>query len=87
MSLRGLSFERRKCLPVRFGETEFPYAMEVPLLVADELPVVCLSVAEVTELHQARILAQLRQADWRRGLLVNFNVTCLVRGVRRCVID
>jgi hypothetical protein len=59
--------------------------VEIPLLVSGELPVVCLSVSQLTQLHQARLLARLRQGDWPCGLLLNFNVPTLPSGIRRVV--
>ncbi len=85
LSLREIAFERAKRLPARFRELEIAEAVKIPLLVAGELPVVCLSVSQLTPLHQARLLARLRQGGWRSGLLVNFNVDSLTQGIRRVV--
>ena len=85
LSLRGIAFERARKFAARFRDVEIAEAVEIPLLVAGELPVVCLSVAEVTPLHQARLLARLRQGGWRSGLLLNFNVSSLPQGIRRVV--
>jgi GxxExxY protein len=85
LSVRGIAFERAKRLPARFRELEIAGAVEIPLLVAGELPVACLSVAELTALDQARMLARLRQGGWPSGLLLNFNVSSLPEGIRRVV--
>ncbi|MCU0873102.1 MAG: GxxExxY protein [Pirellulaceae bacterium] len=85
LSVRGIAFERAKKLPARFRELEIAEAVEIPLLVAGELPVACLSVAELTGLDQARLLARLRQGGWPSGLLLNFNVSSLPGGIRRVV--
>jgi GxxExxY protein len=85
LSLRQIRFERKMSLPARFETVEIAGAVEIPLVVRDELPVICLSVPELTRLHQARLLARLRQGLWRSGLLINFNVTALDKGIRRVV--
>ena len=84
LSLRGIAFERARSFRRRTGTWRCG-GVEIPLFVAGELPVVCLSVAEVTPLHQARLLARLRQGGWRSGLLLNFNVSSLPQGIRRVV--
>jgi GxxExxY protein len=43
------------------------------------------SVDDLTPVHQAQILSYLQQTGLRVGLLINFNVTRLVNGIRRFV--
>lgn len=85
LSLRGIQFEREKRFAARFLEVEIAEAVTIPLLVSRELPVVCLSVPKLTPLHQARLLARLRQGGWSSGLLLNFNVRAFSQGIRRVV--
>jgi GxxExxY protein len=85
LSLRGIAFERAKKLPARYRDVEIAEAVEIPLLAGWELPVVCLSVAKLTPLHHARLLARLRQGGWPSGLLLNFNVSTLPQGIRHVV--
>ena len=85
LAVRGIAFERKKLLPARCRDVEIPAAVEIPLLVAGELPVMCLSVLRLTPLHHATLLARLKQGDWKSGLLINFNVTGLRKGIRRVV--
>jgi GxxExxY protein len=85
LSVRGIRFERGKTLSARFRGVEIADAVPIPLLVSSELPVVCLSVPQLTPLHQARLLARLRQGEWPIGLLLNFNVTSLTQGIQRVV--
>lgn len=83
LAVRGIAFERAKRLPARFRELEIAGAVEIPLLVGGQLPIVCLSVVELTPLHEARLLARVRQGGWPSGLLLNFNVSSLPGGIRR----
>jgi|GEM_PF-3638739 GxxExxY protein len=41
---------------------------------------------EVLPLHEAQLLTYLRLGGWRVGLLLNFNVPVLKRGIRRLVL-
>jgi GxxExxY protein len=85
LSLRGVKFERKIKLPARFRDITVADAVKIPLLVGGEMPVVCLSVPELTLLHRARLLGRLRQGGWRSGLLLNYNVTSFSKGMRRVV--
>ena len=83
LSLRSLAFERACQVPLRFEGHELERCAEIPLVVAGEVPVFCLSVASLTPLHEARLLARLRQTDWSYGFLLNFNAQTLAQGIRR----
>ena len=85
LSLRGLRFQREQPLPLKFLDVEIPSATKVPLIVEGQIPVECLSVAELQPLHTARLLSRIRQGKWRSGLLINFNARNLSKGVKRVV--
>jgi GxxExxY protein len=83
--LRRLPFQRKQTLPLRLGETTLLHRLEIPLLVCDQIPVVALSLLELTPLHEARLLSCLRQANLPFGLIINFNVNSLTHGIRRII--
>jgi hypothetical protein len=55
-------------------------------LLAEWRDVFCLSVAALTPLHEALLLARLRQTQWPSGFLLNFNAPTLDRGIRRLTL-
>lgn len=81
--LRGIAFERGCEVPLRFEDRVLSQCARVPLLVAGQVPVFCLSVASLTPLHEARLLARLRQNQWPYGFLLNFNARTMIEGIRR----
>ena len=84
LSRRHLRFERKKPLVVRHAGADLKTPNELRLLVEGRLPVECLSVAKLSDLHVARLLARLRQHGWPEGLLFNFNAPLLGKGgIRR----
>lgn len=85
LSQHRIRFRRKHPLQVCFKGAPLPSPVEVPLLVEHEMPVMCLSVDQLTNLHTARLLALLRQGNWQRGLILNFNALSLVEGLRRVV--
>ena len=57
--------------------------LRLDLLVDRQLVVELKSVEMLTSIHQAQLLSYLRATNLSLGLLINFNVTQLVRGIKR----
>ncbi|MDE2858318.1 MAG: GxxExxY protein [Chloroflexota bacterium] len=53
------------------------------LLVEGRVVVELKSVKELTPIHEAQLIAYLKLANIKAGLLINFNVLTLKKGVRR----
>jgi GxxExxY protein len=85
LSVRSLGFERSQALPVRFRDIELPKPAEIDVVVEGELPLMIVSVTEITPLLEARLLGRLRIGGWKHGLLVNFSEKRLASGIRRLV--
>ncbi len=82
---RGMGFVSELPLPVRYKGTELDGVLRIDLLVEQELVVELKAVEAVLPVHCSQVLTYLRVGDFTRGLLINFNVTKLVNGVRRFV--
>ena len=54
---------------------------EIPFVVAKDLPVFPMCVDTVTTVHTAAALARLRPGAWKEGLMVNFNVGTMIKGI------
>ena len=80
---RKIPFTRQHLIPLFFDGHPLGQSSEVSLLVGDGVPVQCLSVTDLNALHEARLLARIRQGNWPYGLLLNFNAPTLTRGIRR----
>ncbi|MDR3638387.1 MAG: GxxExxY protein [Isosphaeraceae bacterium] len=86
LGLRRLPFEREKPIAVFFkghavGEGRLDF------LVAGRLVVELKAVEALTPLHQAQVLSYLKTTNLPLGLLTNFNVPLLSRGVRRVILS
>ncbi|HEU4828878.1 MAG TPA: GxxExxY protein [Gemmatimonadales bacterium] len=62
-------------------------ASGLDLLVENEVIVELKTVPEILPLHKAQLLTYLKLTGKGLGLLINFNVEFLVRGVRRVIHD
>ena len=73
-------------LPIRYKGEQLDYGYRVDLVVRECLLVEIKSVQELLPIHEAQMLTYLRLSTISAGLLINFNVTQLHRGVRRLLI-
>jgi GxxExxY protein len=86
LTTRQIRFEKEKQLPLLLdGEPLIAHA-EVPLLIEGEVPVLSISAESITPLHVSTALARLRQGGWRQGLILNFNSTTMLGGLKRVVL-
>ncbi|MBK7896032.1 MAG: GxxExxY protein [Anaerolineaceae bacterium] len=80
---RGLKIEQQKELPIVYGEVKLDCGYRLDLFVEGLVIVELKAVERLAPIHEAQLLSYLKLADCRLGLLINFNVTLLKRGIRR----
>ena len=85
LSLRNIPFERQVHLPIEYKEIKLDCAYRIDVLV-DQLVIVELkAVKELHPIDEAQLLTYLRMKKLWLGLLINFNVTLLKKGIKRIV--
>ena len=82
---RALAFVAEKSIPVVYKKLVLAGAYRIDFLVEDAIVVEIKSVEIVPSVHYAQVLTYLRLTDKRVGLLINFNVGLLIKGVKRIV--
>ncbi|MCU0493743.1 MAG: GxxExxY protein [Chloroflexaceae bacterium] len=85
LQLRNVVFERQKPLPVNYKGILLDCSYRLDLLVRAAVVVEIKAVEEVLPIHEAQLLTYLRLGGWNVGLLINFNVPILKRGIKRLV--
>ena len=80
----GIPFESEKRVPVRYRNSLLGHH-QLDLLVDSQLVVEIKSVDAIHGAHIAQLVSYLRVAGCRVGLLANFNVPILARGLRRVI--
>jgi GxxExxY protein len=80
---RGIPFEQDKTVPIRYRDLVLVTGLQLELVVGGELIVEAVSVDRVTEWRRAQLHTHVRLSGCAAGLLINFNVAELKRGVRR----
>lgn len=85
LNLRGMTFERQKAMPVTYKGVKLNCGYRLDLLV-DGLVVVELKAVERMEpVFEAQLITYLKLTGLWLGLLLNFNVPVMKRGIRRIV--
>jgi GxxExxY protein len=85
LTLRGIPFRSEELLPVEYKGIQLDCSFRVDLLVDDKLLVELKAAETILPVHAAQLLTYLRLYKLRLGLLINFNVPVLWRGVKRVV--
>ena len=81
----GIPFEKEKALPVPYEDIILDVGFRCDFLVDGRVIVECKTVQEISAIDQAKLLNYLKIAKLQVGLLINFNVLLLKRGIRRMV--
>lgn len=81
----GLYVEKEKALPLVYDEVKLDCGYRIDLFVEKSIIIELKSVEELNDLHLAQLLTYLKLADTRLGLLINFNTTQLVKGIKRVI--
>lgn len=82
---QGLDVQRQVALPVSYKQVKLEAGYRVDLLVEKQVIVEIKSVEQIAPIHKAQLLTYLKVSNLRVGLLINFNVDVLRKGVSRVV--
>jgi len=82
----GYKVDRQKPLPVIYDGVRLDAGYRIDLLVEDSVIVELKSVNEMLPLFKAQLMTYLKLADLKLGLLLNFNVTDMKKGITRIVM-
>jgi GxxExxY protein len=79
----GLRFERQRALPVRYKEVQLDCGYRLDFVIEGALILELKAVTELHPIHEAQLLTYLKLDKKSLGLLINFNVPALKKGVKR----
>jgi GxxExxY protein len=85
LSRAGLSFCRQVRLPVSYKGVRLECGYVMDLVVEDCVVIEIKAVAALLPVHAAQLTTYLRLSGKQVGLLINFDVAVLKRGLRRVV--
>ena len=78
--LRGICFERQRPLPVEYKGVKLDCGYRLDLIVENKVILEIKWVEHVLPVHEAQLLTYLKMTGMRVGLILNFNISTLVRG-------
>jgi GxxExxY protein len=78
--LQGISFERQRPLPVEYKGVKLDCGYRLDLTVENKVILEIKCVEHILPVHEAQLLTYLKMTGMRVGLLLNFNVSTLIRG-------
>jgi GxxExxY protein len=84
---RGLAVERQKELPVVYRGIRIECGYRIDLLVEGQVILELKAVEHLDAIHHAQVISYLKPSNRHVGLLINFNVTQLIKGLNRIVRD
>lgn len=82
----GIGFEKQKPLSIKYKDIKLNNGYRIDILVENQIVVELKSVEELLPIHTAQLLTYLRLSERPLGLLINFNVINLQKGIRRYVL-
>jgi GxxExxY protein len=81
----GLQVEKQKPLPLVYKDVKLDAGYRIDLLVENKVIIEIKAVEALNDIHTAQVLTYLKLSGCKLGLLLNFNVLCLVDGLKRLV--
>ena len=81
----GIGFQEQVAVPVKYKGLVVPDAYRLDMLVEKEIVLELKSVERIEPIHMAQLLTYLKINDLRLGLLLNFNVDIMRKGIKRVV--
>ena len=86
LALRGIPFRSQVELPVEYKRVWLDCGYRIDLVVDNRVLVELKSVERFVAVHEAQLITYLRLSRLHVGLLINFNVPALRRGILRRVL-
>ena len=86
LRLRGIGFERQVALPVEYKGLKLECGYRLDVVVEDSVILELKCVERVLPVHVAQLMTYLKMTGKRVGLIINFKVEVLSRGIVRRVL-
>jgi GxxExxY protein len=81
----GFRVDIQKPMPLVYEEVEMDCGYRIDILVEDKLILELKAVERLLDVHMAQTLTYLKLSECKLGLLMNFNVPVLKKGIQRVV--
>ena len=82
----GIPFQTQIALPIEYKQVKLDSAYRIDMLVDNQLIVELKTVETLLKVHNAQLLSYMKLAKIHVGILINFNVDILRKGIKRLVL-
>jgi GxxExxY protein len=86
LQTEGLFVEKEKVLPLVFETVKLDAGYRLDLFVEKKVVVEIKAVEAFTDVHTAQVLTYLKLSGCKVGLLLNFNVADMKKGIKRIIL-
>lgn len=86
LTLAGIYVESEKSLPLVYKEVKLDIGYRVDLFIEKKLVVEIKAIESLTDVHTAQVLTYLKLTGTKVGLLLNFNIDRLKKGIKRLIL-
>jgi GxxExxY protein len=86
LELRGITYRSQIALPLEYKGKRLTKGYIVDLLIEDSVVVEVKAVDQLLPIRSAQVMTYMRLLNIRSGLLLNFNVVILPRGMKRILL-
>jgi GxxExxY protein len=83
LSAQSIGFKLQQPIPVEYKNIRLECGYRIDVLIEERLILELKAVEQITNIHQAQLLTYMKLAKIDTGLLINFNVTKLIDGIKR----
>lgn len=83
LSIRKISFENQKSLPVVYKGLKIDCAYKLDMIVENTVVLELKACERIEPIHRAQLLTYLKITELKLGLLLNFNVPVMRQGIVR----
>lgn len=81
----GLNVQTQVALPLVYKDVRLNAGYRIDILVENKVIIEVKAIESLADIHTAQILTYLRLKDLKLGLLINFNNTKVIDGIKRVV--
>ena len=83
--MRDIVYERQKEITLKY-KSKVVGKHRIDFMIEDKVIVELKAVEAINKIYEAQLLTYLRATNKRIGLLINFNVDLLKKGIKRLII-
>jgi GxxExxY protein len=82
----GLTVERQKSIPIVYDGLKLEAGYRIDILVNSQIVIELKAVDEINPIHKAQVMTYLKLSGLKLGLLLNFNVLDMKKGINRIIM-